>query len=424
MDAIVIRGVGKQFRKKSIRREYTTFKSELVRWLRGEALPVSTTHLTALHDINLTVKKGQTIGLMGRNGSGKSTLLKLVTGIYTPTSGTIHVNGRISALLELGAGFHPDFSGRENILINGIIMGMSRREIRSRMEEIIEFSELGDFVDQPVRTYSSGMYARLAFSIATHVDPEILIIDEILAVGDEHFAHKSASKMEEFRKAGKTTLLVTHDLETLQRRCDEAAWLDGGTIRASGVPSDVVAHYRQAVAEGEARGPRSMSTGPIPAPTPTEGDVKPAESDPAGRRWGTREMSITEVRIQGGTPDTEAIFSPDSPLSIALDFTGADAVQRPVLEVSLLRDDGLTLWTASTGDPASLVPGDLPAQGTLRLSLPRIGLAAGSYRLDVAAYAEDRRVCDFHRGEYGFVVRAESATSAVLSPVVSWELQP
>jgi ABC-type transport system involved in cytochrome c biogenesis ATPase subunit len=137
--------------------------------------------------------------------------LKLGTGIYTPTRGTVEVHGRISALLELGAGFHPDFSGRENIFVNGIILGMSRREIRTRLEEIIEFSELADFIDEPVRTYSSGMYARLAFAVATHVDPEILLIDEILSVGDEHFGRKSAAKMEEFRKAGKTILLVTHD---------------------------------------------------------------------------------------------------------------------------------------------------------------------------------------------------------------------
>src|SRR5690606_17130827 len=157
--------------------------------------------------------RGKTVGILGRNGSGKSTLLKLVTGIYAPTQGSIEVNGRISALLDLGAGFHPDFSGRENILINGIILGMSRAEVKARMNDIIAFSELGEFIDEPVRTYSSGMYMRLAFAVATHVDPDILIVDEILAVGDEHFGKKSRAKMESFKRDGKTIMLVSHDLD-------------------------------------------------------------------------------------------------------------------------------------------------------------------------------------------------------------------
>jgi lipopolysaccharide transport system ATP-binding protein len=275
-DAIVLTDVSKNFRKSTIRREHTTLKSELVRWLRREKRPeVSSATIAALRNVSLSVPRGKTFGLVGRNGSGKSTLLKLVTGIYAPTRGTVEVHGRISALLELGAGFHPDFSGRENIFVNGIILGMSRREIRARLDEIIEFSELGDFIDEPVRTYSSGMYARLAFAVATHVDPEILLIDEILSVGDEHFGRKSAAKMEEFRKAGKTILLVTHDLNTLQRQCDLAAWLDAGMLRASGSPVDVVAAYRAAVAEAEvlameqhvARAPVPEQRAPVPGGT-------------------------------------------------------------------------------------------------------------------------------------------------------------
>ncbi|HEY1334021.1 MAG TPA: ABC transporter ATP-binding protein, partial [Myxococcaceae bacterium] len=251
-DAIVLTEVSKSFRKSTIRREHTTLKSELVRWLKRQKRPEAPSSvIPALRDVSLSVPRGKTFGLVGRNGSGKSTLLKLVTGIYAPTNGKVEVHGRISALLELGAGFHPDFSGRENIFVNGIILGMSRREIRSRLDEIVDFSELGEFIDEPVRTYSSGMYARLAFAVATHVDPEILLIDEILSVGDEHFGRKSTAKMEEFRKAGKTILLVTHDLNTLQRRCDQAAWLDAGVLKASGSPVEVVAAYRRAVAESE-----------------------------------------------------------------------------------------------------------------------------------------------------------------------------
>ncbi len=253
VDAIVIKEVTKRFRKHTIRHEYTTLKSEIVRFFtRNGRKPRTQDQIPALNGVSLVVPTGSTFGIIGRNGSGKSTLLKLITGIYKPTTGTIDVHGRISALLDLGAGFHPDFSGRENILINGIILGLSRTQIRSRMQDIIDFSELGDFVDEPVRTYSSGMYMRLAFAVATHVDPEILVIDEILAVGDEHFARKSLAKMDEFKRQKKTILLVTHNLMSVQSWCDQAAWLDAGRVRAVGPAAKVVAAYRDAVERAEA----------------------------------------------------------------------------------------------------------------------------------------------------------------------------
>jgi lipopolysaccharide transport system ATP-binding protein len=253
-DVIIIENVTKHFRKRTIQRHHTTLKTEFIRWLlRRERPPQPQMFIESLKGINLRVPQGKTVGIIGRNGAGKSTLLKIITGIYTPTSGTVEVSGRISALLDLGAGFHPDFSGRENILINGIILGMSRSEIRARMDAIIDFSELSDFIDEPVRTYSSGMYMRLAFAVATHVDPEILVIDEILAVGDEHFSRKSRAKMTEFKRDGKTIVLVSHDLATVQAWCDMAAWIDGGVIRAVGNPRDVVAQYREAVELGEAQ---------------------------------------------------------------------------------------------------------------------------------------------------------------------------
>src|ERR671931_1877011 len=253
MDAIVIRGITKKFRKSTIKREYTTLKTELVNVLLRRRKQDASHFIEVLKGIDLTIPRGRTVGIIGRNGSGKSTLLKLINGIYGPTSGTIEVDGRIAVLLELGAGFHPDFSGRENILINGIILGMTRSEIRARMPAIIDYSELGDFIDEPVRTYSSGMYMRLAFSVATHVDPDILVIDEILAVGDAHFSRKSMARMNEFKQRGKTIVLVTHDLGTVERWCDLAVWIDAGKIRDAGDPRAVVAHYGRVVAEEEAQ---------------------------------------------------------------------------------------------------------------------------------------------------------------------------
>jgi len=279
-DAIVIRDVHKQFRKRTISSQHSTLKSELLRWLlRRKPRVEPSRHIQALKGVNLAIPKGSTLGLIGRNGSGKSTLLKLITGIYTPTSGTVEVNGRISALLELGAGFHPDFSGRENIFINGIILGLTRAEIRERLDEIIAFAELGDFIDEPVRTYSSGMFMRLAFSVATHVNPDILLIDEILSVGDEPFKQKSLAKMTEFKERGKTIIYVTHDLTTMQKWCDRAAWVDRGVIRAVGEPKEIVAMYLDEVARGEQR--QAPASVPVPADAPVAAPEASAAEAPA-----------------------------------------------------------------------------------------------------------------------------------------------
>lgn len=196
-----------------------------------------------LNDINLEIKKGETVALIGVNGSGKSTLLKLMTQIIFPNKGTIETNGKLTSLLELGAGFHPDFSGRENIYFNSSIFGLTKKEIDNRLEQIIEFSELRDFIDNPVRTYSSGMYMRLAFSVAINVDADILLIDEILSVGDQHFQEKCFNKMRELRAQGKTMVFVTHSMESVKKLCDRAVWLYDGKVRMDGNTEEVVNEY-------------------------------------------------------------------------------------------------------------------------------------------------------------------------------------
>ena len=193
-----------------------------------------------LNDINLEIKKGETVALIGVNGSGKSTLLKLMTQIIFPNKGTIETNGKLTSLLELGAGFHPDFSGRENIYFNSSIFGLTKKEIDARLDQIIEFSELKDFIDNPVRTYSSGMYMRLAFSVAINVDADILLIDEILSVGDQHFQEKCFNKMRELKKEGKTMVFVTHSMESVRNLCDRAVWLYDGKVRMDGNTNEVV----------------------------------------------------------------------------------------------------------------------------------------------------------------------------------------
>ena len=196
-----------------------------------------------LKDITLDIKKGETVALIGTNGSGKSTLLKLMTKIIFPTKGTIKVNGKLTSLLELGAGFHPDFTGRENIYFNAAIFGLTKHEIDKRLNTIIEFSELGDFIDSPVRTYSSGMYMRLAFSVAINVDADILLIDEILAVGDKHFQDKCFAKLHELKNSEKTIVIVTHDLAQVKKLCNRAVWIKDGKIKMDGNPKEVVDKY-------------------------------------------------------------------------------------------------------------------------------------------------------------------------------------
>ncbi len=196
-----------------------------------------------LNDVNLTIKNGEAVALIGVNGSGKSTLLKLMTKIIYPNKGKITTNGKLTSLLELGAGFHPDFSGRENIYFNASIFGLTRKEIDERLDKIIEFSELGTFIDNPVRTYSSGMYMRLAFAVAINVDADILLIDEVLAVGDQHFQDKCVAKMKELKEEGKTMVFVTHSMSTVNEFCNRAVWLCNGKIKMDGAPKVVTAEY-------------------------------------------------------------------------------------------------------------------------------------------------------------------------------------
>ncbi len=234
--AIKVEHVSKQF--KLFYDKHYTLKEKLVFWKSKK----SELH-KVLNDINLEIEKGESVALIGVNGSGKSTLLKLMTKIIYPTSGEIQINGKLTSLLELGAGFHPDFTGRENIYFNASIFGLTAKDIDSRIREIIDFSELGDLIDSPVRTYSSGQYMRLAFSVAINVDAEILLIDEILAVGDQHFQDKCFNKLMELKNSGKTIVIVSHSLGSIQRFCDRAVWLNNGRVQMDGEIDKVISEY-------------------------------------------------------------------------------------------------------------------------------------------------------------------------------------
>ncbi len=234
--AIEVKNVTKSF--KIYYDKANTLKEHLLFWNRNKS-----EIFTALNGVDLEIKKGETVGLIGINGSGKSTLLKLMTKIYYPTTGKIITHGKVTSLLELGAGFHQDFTGKENIYFNAAIFGLTKQEIEKRIDEIIEFSELGDFINNPVRTYSSGMYMRLAFSIAINVDADILLIDEILAVGDKHFQDKCFAKLNELKNSDKTIVIVSHDLGKIKEICNRAIWIDEGKVELDGSPEKVIKEY-------------------------------------------------------------------------------------------------------------------------------------------------------------------------------------
>ena len=323
--AIHAEHVTKIYRRFAHKRQFATLKSAILSGSLVRDLKPDET-FRALDDVSFDVEAGRTYGIIGRNGSGKSTMLKCVAGIAKPTTGKITVNGRISALIELGAGFHPEISGRENVFINGIMLGLSKAEIERRFDEIVEFAELAPFIDAPVKTYSSGMYMRLGFAVAVHVDPDILLVDEVLAVGDEGFAHKCLDKFAEFRRRGKTILLVTHSLGLVERFCDEALWLDKGKVKAVGDPKRVIDAYVTEVEESEeaflaaedarARVRVDLGAGSsVPAHESvdqkdgvTAGNVEaPADMFKAeAGRWGSGDIEITRVELVGPDGDGRA----------------------------------------------------------------------------------------------------------------------
>jgi len=417
--AIEARDVTKVYRRYSHRRQFATLKSALISGSLVRDLRPDET-FTALKGVSFTVPTGATYGIIGRNGSGKSTMLKCVAGITRPTSGTLTVNGRISALIELGAGFHPEISGRENVFINGIMLGLSKREIARRFDEIVEFAELQDFIDAPVKTYSSGMYMRLGFAVAIHVDPDILLVDEVLAVGDEGFTHKCLDKFAEFRRRGKTILLVTHSLGLVERFCDEALWIDEGVAKASGDPRSVVAAYVADVAKseeavlaaGDARAREEASAAP---PDQDAQVADPASGAPvdgfkaAEGRWGSREIEIEDVALIGPDGQPGHVFQSGDPLAIRMRMRAVRPMRDFVFGIGLFNADGVCVYGTNT-DLEGFVPVSFNGTGTVTLHLDRLDLVEGTYKLDVAVHSRDHVAYDYHRLLYTFRVKSRIRT--------------
>ncbi|MCL6443878.1 MAG: ABC transporter ATP-binding protein [Alicyclobacillus sp.] len=326
--AIRVRNVTKAFR--IYQGKNTTLKERIL--YAGKARYCQ---YVALQDVSLDVPRGSTIGLIGVNGSGKSTLLKLISRILYPDSGYIEVNGRVSSLLELGAGFHPDFSGRENIFMNGALLGLSKRDIASKLDEIIGFSELNGYIDQPVRSYSSGMYMRLAFSVAVAVDPDILLIDEILAVGDAAFQAKCMSRLRHLQQMKKTIVIVTHDTQAVERFCDMVVWLDDSRVRMIGKPSECVDAYLRAVFGRSERGEAVKSSG----------EVRLESSDPVKANHAVLKAAIREVRVLTGE---DGVVRTGLDFQIRITLHVEELINEAVIGLRVTSEEGTEYYGTST----------------------------------------------------------------------------
>lgn len=351
--AILVESVSKNFRLYRERNRY--IKSAVLRGRRARY-----EEFWALEDVSFTVDHGATLGLIGSNGSGKSTMLKCLTGIYRPDKGKITMNGSVAALLELGAGFHPELSGRENIFLNAAILGMSKRDAERNFDSIVEFAGLERFIDTPVKNFSSGMTVRLGFSIATHVEPEILLIDEVLSVGDQAFQRKSSEKIEQFRRDGRTIVVVSHSLGAVQQLCKEVIWLEKGTLKMRGPAADVIAHYT-----GES----------YDAHTTKDADLR--------ERWGSGAAHITAIRLVDASGQPTDRVTTNGAAAIVIDVTPQEKLQSPVVRTTISALDGTVLWS-STSQNAQPRLRQMGEPTTLRVTIDRLPLLEGSYFLSAA----------------------------------------
>lgn len=369
-----------------------------------------------LKGVSFEVKKGEAIGLIGHNGCGKSTTLKLLTRIMYPDSGSIEMRGRVSSLIELGAGFHPDMSGRENIYINASIFGLSRKEIDERLEDIISFSELEEFIDNPVRTYSSGMYMRLAFSVAINVDADILLIDEILAVGDVAFQAKCFNKLREIKKNGTTIVIVSHSLAQIEQICERSIWIHDGLIREEGSPRIVDPKYMEFMSQKSEDNKKKEqkveqpdmecvhenntdSVEDLHAETDTQdagSSDQVAEKEKSDNRWGSGEATMKEVLTMDSNGVEKEVFTNNESIRVRIPYKAKIKLDDVVMGVAIYRSDDVYIYGTNTLIDYSK-PFTLEGNGHIDLVIERLPLNAGEYSIDLAFHRPDGFNYDFWR---------------------------
>ncbi len=373
---IALENVGKMFRLRST--GVRTLKSAMLDSIRFRGRDKQ--DFWALQDITFSVGKGETLGIIGVNGSGKSTLLSLIAGTKKPTTGSIEVKGSISCLLELGAGFHPDLTGRENVFLSGAIMGIPQAKMRQRMDAIVEFAELQSFIDQPVKHYSSGMYVRLGFAVAVEVDPDILLIDEGLAVGDAAFQRKCIQKMDEFRQAGKTMLVISHDLRTIQAISDKILFLNEGKILDIGDPQAMVQSYESLS--------RKIATQAVRA------------------EWGTGEVKLTGAEFCDKDGNQTYKFKWGEPLNVKIMYDSPSLIENPVFGFAISDVNGRIIYGNNTQIEKYAIP-SIHGKGAISLRIDSVQMSKGVYHFSFSVHSADHKV-NYHRLDNIFLIAVES----------------
>lgn len=375
--AVVVDAVAKRFRM--YRERNQSLKAAILRGRRA-----AFDEFWALKGVSFEVPQGSTFGLIGENGSGKSTLLKCIAKILKPDRGSVTTFGTVAALLELGSGFHPELSGRENVYLNGSILGMRKSEIEARFDQIVDFAGIGEFIDQPVKNYSSGMYVRLGFSVAINVDPDILLVDEVLAVGDAAFQDKCMEKFAEFRHAGKTVIVVSHAMGSLRTLCDEAAWLQHGDLVEVGSATSVVDTYVD------------------------ETHAEREETGEGGPRWGSGEAQLTKVELLGPEGRTTTRVRTGDDVTFRLHYRTSTPIDKPVFGLALETLAGVYAWAHHSRD-GQYVPDRIEGEGSIDLRIPALHLQEGTYDLlaSIVDYTTTHTY-DFLRGCYRFDVLAST----------------
>jgi ABC-2 type transport system ATP-binding protein/lipopolysaccharide transport system ATP-binding protein len=364
---ITVTGLSKMYRRRH--HGQSTLKSAALSLL-GRRPPRE--EFWALRGVSFAVRRGETLGVIGSNGAGKSTLLGLITGTITPTEGTIETEGRISSLLELGAGFHPDLSGRENIFLNGSILGLKKKDIRRKFDDIVAFAELGDFIDMPVKHYSSGMFVRLGFSVAMEVEPDVLIVDEVLSVGDEKFQEKCLSRIRSFIRDGRTLVIVSHSMETIQNMCDRVLLLSKGEQMVIDTPGRAIHEYRNIGMYDDKDG---VSI----------------------KEWGSREVEITGVSFRNGRGEETTRFLSSDSMRITLGYRAAGRIERPVIGFAVAGADGKTVFGSNT-QIAGRTPEAAEGEGSIDISLDPFPFLRGKFFFSFSIHSEDH-LTNYHRME-------------------------